>query len=119
MHETDFTYDQTQQAVRERQVVELTTHGLYDIQSLSAVVNTSGIDSNSPPEIVIEWDGRESNRLDLVTLHDEPGTSFNVACKTSFVFKLKLATLSVYALGKEIVFFFTRRVFERSSSKSV
>ena len=73
MHETDFTYDQTQQVARERQRVELSSEGLYDIQTLSVTVNTTEVDMESPPTFVIEWDGRESDRLSFQELQADTG----------------------------------------------
>ena len=75
MHETDFTYDQTQQVARERQRVELSTDGLYDIQTLSVTVNTTELDMETPPTFIIEWGGRESERLPFQWLQADPGKS--------------------------------------------
>ena len=35
MHESNFNYNQTQQVAKERQRVELSSEGLYDIQALA------------------------------------------------------------------------------------
>ena len=73
MHESDFTYDQTQQVAKERQRVELSSDGLYDIQTLSITLNTTELDSESPPTFAIEWGGRESDIFTFQQLQEDTG----------------------------------------------
>lgn len=68
MHEAKFTYGQTQQVVRETQLIELHTAGHYEIQRLHVSLNTSGIDESRAPMFVVEWGGRESDPLPLVEI---------------------------------------------------
>ena len=71
MHESDFTFDQTEQVARERQRVELSSEGLYDIQTLAVTVNTTELNLESPPTFVVEWGGRESDRILFQELQED------------------------------------------------
>ena len=71
IHETDFTYDETQQVERERQRVELSSDGLYDIQRLSLTLNTTELDSDSSPTFTVEWGGRQSDRFTFQELQED------------------------------------------------
>ena len=73
MHETELTYDKTQQVARERQRVELSSEGLYDIQVLSLTLNTAEVDLDDPPAFVVEWGGRESDVFTFQQLHEDTG----------------------------------------------
>ena len=73
MHETELTYDKTQQVARERQRVELSSEGLYDIQVLSLSLNTAELDLDNPPTFVVEWGGRESDMFTFQELHEDTG----------------------------------------------
>ena len=48
MHETNYTYSQTQQANREKQLVSLLTTGHYEVQSLRLLINASA--ASTPDE---------------------------------------------------------------------
>ena len=72
-HETSFTYAQTQQVEREKQVIELTTDGLYDIQTLNVVVNTSQVDSDFIPEFLVTWGERTSEPVSVLDLMENTG----------------------------------------------
>ena len=75
MHESDFSYNQTQQVARERQRVELSSEGLYDIQALSVTVNTTeltlGSDDHPPLSFIVEWAGRQSDTFTFQELQDD------------------------------------------------
>ena len=59
MHDsTDFTYSQTTQAERERQVVTLNTAGHYYTHSLHVVANRSSQTQDATSGLQIEWGGR-------------------------------------------------------------
>jgi hypothetical protein len=79
IHESDFNYNQTQQVARERQRVELSSEGLYDIQALSVTVNTTeltlGSDDHSPLSFIVEWAGRQSDTFTFQELQDDTSTS--------------------------------------------
>lgn len=68
LDETNFTRSQTQQVEWERQLVELSTAGLYEIQSLQVSLNMSEIDEAAPPMFEAEWGGRETGPLSLLEL---------------------------------------------------
>lgn len=71
MHESDFNYNQTQQVARERQRVELSSEGLYDIQVLSVIVNTTELILDHPPlNFIVEWGGRHSDTFTFQELQD-------------------------------------------------
>ncbi len=67
LDETDFSHNETQQVVREMQLIELSTAGLYEIQRLQVSLNMSEIDEMSPPMVSVEWGGRETT-LSLLEL---------------------------------------------------
>ena len=75
MHESNFNYNQTQQVARERQRVELSSEGLYDIQALSVTVNTTeltlGSDDHPPLTFIVEWAGRQSDAFTFQELQDD------------------------------------------------
>lgn len=72
MHDTTgFTYEQTQQVQLEKQVVQLTTTGLYDVQQLNISLNISEDDSS---EIMVTWGDRVSAPIPLADIVEEPGT---------------------------------------------
>ncbi len=71
MHDTTgFTYDQTKQVQLEKQVVQLRTEGLYDIQQLHLSLNTSEDDSS---EVVLSWGDRVSGPIALLDIVEDPG----------------------------------------------
>lgn len=75
IHDSDFTYDQTQQVALEIQRVEITSDGLYDIQTLSITVNLTELDSNSSPVFIVEWGGRQSEEFSFQELLDDAGNT--------------------------------------------
>ena len=68
MHETEFSFRETQQVVRERQQVELHTTGQFQIQRLLVMLNQSEISESIPPTFRVEWGGRESAPMSLQQL---------------------------------------------------
>ena len=68
-----YNYRETKQAVREQQRVTLTSHGLYDIQTLSVAVNRSGVEEDDPPHLVLEWGGRQTEPIPVLELEQMPG----------------------------------------------
>ena len=68
LEETNFTYKETQQVVREIQLVELSTAGLYQIQQLQISLNLSELNEEAPPMFAVEWGGRETGPLSLPQL---------------------------------------------------
>lgn len=68
LDETNFTRSQTQQVMQERQLVELSTAGLYEMQRLQVSLNMSEIDEAAPPMLEVEWGGRETGPLSLLEL---------------------------------------------------
>lgn len=76
MHESDFSYNQTQQVARERQRVELSSEGLYDIQVLSVTVNTTELTlDHQPISFIVEWAGRQSDTFTFQELQDDTSKS--------------------------------------------
>ena len=75
MHESDFTYDQTQQVARERQRVELSSEGLYDIQVLSVTLNTTELALDHQPTFALEWGGRQSDAFTFQELQEDTSKS--------------------------------------------
>ena len=76
MHENDFNYNQTQQVARERQRVELSSDGLYDIQVLSVTVNTTELPlDHSLLSFIVEWGGRQSDLFTFQELQDDTSKS--------------------------------------------
>ena len=76
MHESDFNYNQTQQVARERQRVELSSDGLYDIQVLSVTVNTTELPlDHSLLNFIVEWGGRQSDLFTFQELQDDTSKS--------------------------------------------
>lgn len=72
MHESDFNYNQTQQVARERQRVELSSEGLYDIQVLSVTLNTTELTLDDPPlSFIVEWGGRQSDTFTFQELRED------------------------------------------------
>lgn len=69
MHESDFNYNQTQQVARERQRVELSSEGLYDIQVLSVTLNTTEL--TMPLSFIVEWGGRQSDTFTFQELQED------------------------------------------------
>lgn len=71
MHETQYTYSQTQQANREKQVITFSTAGLYEIQKLTVIINTSAVSTEESGEeeegILLQWG---SDRKVVVTAVD-------------------------------------------------
>lgn len=65
MDETNFTFRGTQQAVQERQLIELSTAGRYEIQRIHLAVNLSEV-GESTPMFTVEWGGRESGPFSLL-----------------------------------------------------
>ena len=80
MHETHYTYSQTRQANRERQLITLSTTGRYEIQRLHLVLNTSAVLDEEDDEgeageddgVVLEWGGRRSDVIPAIDLLDNP-----------------------------------------------
>ena len=72
MHETSFYYDETVQSVRERQEIRFSSHGYYDIQSITLQVNTSLVDPDEPPAFFLSW-GNRSRSILLSELVDKDG----------------------------------------------
>lgn len=68
LDETNFTRSQTQQVVQETQLVELSTAGLYEIQSFQVSLNMSEIDAAAPPMFEVAWGGRETGPLSLLDI---------------------------------------------------
>ena len=68
MHETDFTFSETEQVIRERQQVELHTAGQFQVQMLHVVLNQSEISQSEPPMFLVEWGGREAAPISLQQL---------------------------------------------------
>jgi hypothetical protein len=68
MDETNFTRNQTQQVVQERQLVEMSTAGLHEVQNLQVSLNMSEIDETDPPMFIVQWGGRETAPLSLLEL---------------------------------------------------
>ncbi len=61
MHETRFLHSETTQSVRERQLLEFTSHGHYDIQRIYMEINTSLADDSNEPVFKLEWGSRSKN----------------------------------------------------------
>lgn len=68
MHETEFSFRETQQVVRERQQIELHTTGQFQIQRLQMMLNQSEISESNPPTFRVEWGGREATPMSLQQL---------------------------------------------------
>ncbi len=74
MHDTTgFTYDQTKQVQLEKQVIQLTTDGLYDIQQLHFSLNISETTDEDTSMVVVRWGDRVSESIPLVDIVDDPG----------------------------------------------
>ncbi len=74
MHDaTGFTYDQTKQVQLEKQVIQLTTDGLYDIQQLHFSLNISETTDEDTSMVVVRWGDRVSESIPLVDIVDHPG----------------------------------------------
>lgn len=71
MHETQYTYSQTQQANREKQVITFSTAGLYETQKLTVIINASAVSTPDNGEeeegILLQWG---SDRKVIVTAVD-------------------------------------------------
>ena len=70
MDETNFTHKDTQQAVQERQLIELYTAGLYEVQKLHISLNASEIEEASSLMFTLHWGSRGSDPFSLL----EPGS---------------------------------------------
>lgn len=68
LDETNFTRSQTQKVVQERQLIEMSTAGRYEIQSLHVSLNMSEVDEAAPPMFVMQWGGRQTAPLSLSEL---------------------------------------------------
>lgn len=71
MHETQYTYSQTQQANREKQIITFSTAGLYEIQKLTVIINASAVSTQEEGEeeegVMLQWG---SDRKVVVTAVD-------------------------------------------------
>ena len=68
MHDTNFTYKETRQSVRESQQIELRTAGMFEVQRLEVSINISAITGDEDPMVVVEWGGRESQPMSVMQL---------------------------------------------------
>lgn len=68
LHDTNFTYKDTQQVARERQHVELHTAGLYEIQTLEVSLDYSVVNESNVPSLVVHWGGRQTPPLSVLEL---------------------------------------------------
>lgn len=71
MHETQYTYSQTQQANREKQIITFSTAGLYEIQKINVIINASAVSTQEEGAgedgVMLQWG---SNRKVVVTAAD-------------------------------------------------
>lgn len=82
MHETEFSFSETQQVVRERQQLELYTSGEFQVQRLQVVIDQAEISESEPPTFLVEWGGREASlslhqlgELQIGTVYVQEGSS--------------------------------------------
>lgn len=61
MHETSFYSNETSQSMNERQQLRIRSHGHYEIQSITATVNTSQLINGDSVEFTLEWGNRSTD----------------------------------------------------------
>lgn len=72
-NDTTFSYQDTKQVNRDKQLIELVTDGLYDVQTLRVTVNKTLLDAASKPEFTISWGDRTSVPMQIIDLETNPG----------------------------------------------
>ena len=61
MHDTKFYFNETQQSIRERQIIEFTSHGYYDIQNVFVQIDLALVNDSNPPLFELVWGSRSKN----------------------------------------------------------
>ena len=80
MHETSYTYSQTQQSSREQQLIYLSTTVRYETQSLHVVMNTSQLMETEENDdegdvvdgVVLSWGGDKTATVTAAGLLHNP-----------------------------------------------
>ena len=75
-NDVTFSYQETKQVNRERQLVELVTDGLYDVQTLHVTVNKTLLNSSAEPKFTVGWGDRTSGPLPISKLETKHGEDF-------------------------------------------
>ena len=78
LHNTSYRHNETFLSNREIQFITMMTAGLYNTQEIRLSVNKSAINENNPPKLSIEWGGRISQPISVLSINAISGTYANM-----------------------------------------
>ena len=77
---SEYKYNQTQQSMREEQVLTLSTEVTREKQRLTVLVNLTELNDENPSAVEITWGGRTALPISVLELNN---TELGKSCATS------------------------------------